>query len=119
MFVFIRTELKTIDSIPPQQTHMPLAFESPFLGKKNSHSNSSNSHLGAAGSHKLTHSVENYKQSGNQPVKRRKRRKEKFCALDEVIGLSRHKMKEEASNITAYTRTVNLQAVEVTTNSRV
>lgn len=101
---------------------MPLAFESPFLGKKNSHSNSSINQLAANGArspHKPTHSVENYQQSDNQPAKRQKKRKEKFCAIDKVIGLSRHKMKEETSSVTVHTRTVNLRAVEVSPDSRV
>ena len=101
---------------------MPLAFESPFLGKKNSHSSSSNNQLAANGCgspHKPTHSIENYQQSDNQPAKRRKKRKEKFCAVDKVIGLSRHKIKEEASNIMVHTRMVNLRTAEVSTDSRV
>ena len=101
---------------------MPLPFESPFLDKKNSHSNSSNNQLAANASrspHKPTHGVEKYEQSDNQPAKRQKKRKEKFCAVDKVIGLSRHRMKEEASSITVHTRTANLRAAGVSEDSGV
>ena len=110
------------------QTNMPLMFESPFVGKKGSHHNSRTAPPASARDqlpittsgfpHKPTQSTGDHKQSDSQPVKSQRRRKKKFCPLDVEIGLSRHKMKEEAKNVTVHTRTLNLQAADVSTHCR-
>ena len=101
---------------------MPMLFESPFFDEKMSQTNtsvppsSSNNQLPMIdfeSPNKLLQSQGDYLPPNVQPMKKRRRKGEKFFPIDGEIVLSRREMKAGASDVKVLTRQVDLRAREV------
>ena len=101
---------------------MPIMFESPFVDKKVSHTDNCVPPLSSLNQlstidpgslNKLRQSQGDYLPAKIQPMKKKKRKVEKFSPIDNEIGLSRREMKAGTSNDKVLTRQVDLRAREV------